>query len=1069
MAETSIFSTSPPMTEHFGSQQLQPEGLGEEEEHCSSACPVSSSSSSSSAAHHRGSSLHSSSSSTASFSMEWEGSAASAFSSTLHVPHPGPTVLPRRLSPQPLQDRALSPLSQMTEHLSKYTLSSPCTSPAPSNNPASSSSASTHRFSLSLSGLSSSSSSSSMVASPSSSSSSLSGGLPRCFIENSVLASPQPLSPRQHPMFLEDDDDYDDDEEDNDEEQDEDASDLDGSDAENEGGRLRLSALSSIPEIMVKSPPNKTITNSHVGKNQKREPLAERKDHSIPPIPIAAVLHKGEAPSTTDDVHKRWALNSNNRQSMEATTDNHLFPIAQKSKSEGDLPSSSEDEKENVCNASATTAYSVLGALSSPQLPGDLKEKRNKSARLRSKQLQNLVEGSAARRNTCLSATNSPALSQRGGRSTCAQELQARVQAKKQELMANNPLRRRSCSVSAAESGGMHGSGFEFAEPSDFAASFSSSSNASTNCLFTQSSNDVPVRTRGTDSQLARLRAERLQVQAKISGRQSPTSSASSSCGRIGTSTLPLIPEGSALTSNLNLSPRYSLRRSNSQDLLHISPRRRKGRKKDSSLKKCFLMDPIPAAPSSSSPSLPSSSFSSSASSTSFTDTNQNNNAASNIFRQLSNSCSNVPLQRRPRSASPALSANTNATSELGEEASSSVASAAVPVPSPSLRRGHSMSNIYEGIHAQYNRDFSDFLLDGNDSDTSASSSSEGRSGRTMSEKCASSACSLDLNDSPFASSPPESFFMSGTVSVRQKKEQMKPRVRGMGLRRTVSEMNIQSRYVQCTTGTHAAPRKRKQRNPLTLSLSSLPEEDLRTNNFNGELPIIQHSQYNSIEPATLHRLLDGDLKHLFREVYVVDCRYPYEYEGGHIKGAVNLHTPEQIESMFMGGCTKQGKFIAIVFHCEFSSIRGPQGYRHLRSLDREANINRYPHLFYPNMFLLAGGYKKFFEYNKEYCDPPEYVRMEDDRFISMKVQHIKENKRSFKKQRSLSFCFTRPSTFGWNPLVQLQNQESSLSLSSPGLLIYTDTSSSSTPSSSSSSSSTTGPNETDRSDKEAQ
>ncbi|KAL6055937.1 M-phase inducer phosphatase 1 [Balamuthia mandrillaris] len=1062
MAETRLFSTSPPMTEHFGSQQLQPEGLAEEEEHCSSACSVPSASS---ASCHRGSSLHSSSSSTASFSMEWEGSAASASPSALHVPHPGPTVLPRRLSPQPLQDRALSPLSQMTEHLSKYTLSSPCTSPAPSNNPASSSSSSTHRSGLSLSGLSSSSSSSSMVTSPSSSlSSSLSGGLPRCFIENSVLASPQPLSPRQHPMFLEDDDDYDDDEEDNDE-QDEDASDLDGSDAENEGGRLRLSALSSIPEIMVKSPPNKTITNSHVGKNQKREPLAERKDHNIPPIPIAAVRHKGEATSTTDDVHKRWALNSNNRQSMEelSTTDNHLFPIAQKSKSEGDLPSSSEDEKENVCNASATTAYSVLGALSSPQLPGDLKQKRNKSARLRSKQLQNLVEGSAARRNTCLSATNSPALSQRGGRSTCAQELQARVQAKKQELMANNPLRRRSCSVSAAESGGMHGSGFEFAEPSDFAASFSSSSNASTNCLFTQSSNDVPVRTKGTDNQLARLRAERLQVQAKVSGRQSPTSSASSSFGRIGTTTLPLIPEGSALTSNLNLSPRYSLRRSNSQDLLHISPRRRKGRKKDSSLKKCFLMDPIPAAPPSSSPSLSSSSssssssVSSSASSTSSTDTDQSNNAASNIFRQLSNSCSNVPLQRRPRSASPALSANTNTTSELGAEASSSITSAAVPVPSSSLRRGHSMTNIYEGIHAEYNRDFSEFLRDGNEhSDT--------RCGRAMSEKCASSACGFNLDDDPFASSPPESFFMSGTVSVRQKKEQMKPRVRGMGLRRTVSEMNIQSRYVQCTTGTHAAPRKRKQRNPLTLSLSSLPEEDLRTNHFNGELPVIPHSQYNSIEPATLHRLLDGDLKHLFREVYVVDCRYPYEYEGGHIKGAVNLHTPEQIESMFMGGCTKQGEFIAIVFHCEFSSVRGPQGYRYLRSLDREANINRYPHLFYPNMFLLVGGYKKFFEYNKEYCDPPEYVTMEDTRFISMKVQHIKENKRSFKKQRSLSFCFTRPSTFGWNPLTQLmQNQESTLSLSSPGLLIHTDTSSSST-SSSSSSSFTTGPNETNRS-----
>lgn len=59
-----------------------------------------------------------------------------------------------------------------------------------------------------------------------------------------------------------------------------------------------------------------------------------------------------------------------------------------------------------------------------------------------------------------------------------------------------------------------------------------------------------------------------------------------------------------------------------------------------------------------------------------------------------------------------------------------------------------------------------------------------------------------------------------------------------------------------------------------------------------------------------------------------MDCRFPYEYDGGHIQGAVNLHTRDKILEYFFYLDTMTPKFDNpfIVFYCEFSSLRGPDG-----------------------------------------------------------------------------------------------------------------------------------------------
>lgn len=64
--------------------------------------------------------------------------------------------------------------------------------------------------------------------------------------------------------------------------------------------------------------------------------------------------------------------------------------------------------------------------------------------------------------------------------------------------------------------------------------------------------------------------------------------------------------------------------------------------------------------------------------------------------------------------------------------------------------------------------------------------------------------------------------------------------------------------------------------------------------------------------------------------IYIIDCRYPYEFEGGHIYGAINIHRSEDISKHFIDNVSmqlfnKNGKIPILIFHCEFSSKRGPR------------------------------------------------------------------------------------------------------------------------------------------------
>lgn len=41
-----------------------------------------------------------------------------------------------------------------------------------------------------------------------------------------------------------------------------------------------------------------------------------------------------------------------------------------------------------------------------------------------------------------------------------------------------------------------------------------------------------------------------------------------------------------------------------------------------------------------------------------------------------------------------------------------------------------------------------------------------------------------------------------------------------------------------------------------------------------------------------LRRVLDGEFRDRVGRVLILDCRYPFEFEGGHVRGAINAHDP---------------------------------------------------------------------------------------------------------------------------------------------------------------------------------
>ena len=181
------------------------------------------------------------------------------------------------------------------------------------------------------------------------------------------------------------------------------------------------------------------------------------------------------------------------------------------------------------------------------------------------------------------------------------------------------------------------------------------------------------------------------------------------------------------------------------------------------------------------------------------------------------------------------------------------------------------------------------------------------------------------------------------------------------------------------------------------------------------------------ISQETLLELLDGVHSNKFQETLIIDCRFEYEFEGGHVHGARNFNDkinlaeqlfesanlpalPEKssplLDSESEQQCpAKEPRTKVLVFHCEYSKCRAPRMAKFIRQHDRTMNQNRYPHLTYPEMYVLDGGYASFFEQHAHRCDPQAYVEMESKDHEDACERGMAKVKRRAKLSRAATYA----------------------------------------------------------------
>jgi hypothetical protein len=75
------------------------------------------------------------------------------------------------------------------------------------------------------------------------------------------------------------------------------------------------------------------------------------------------------------------------------------------------------------------------------------------------------------------------------------------------------------------------------------------------------------------------------------------------------------------------------------------------------------------------------------------------------------------------------------------------------------------------------------------------------------------------------------------------------------------------------------------------------------------------------ITSATMVDVLNGVYNDQYGEKMIVDCRFEYEYDGGHIQGALNYCEKDTLAKDLFEGSTANK---LIILHCEYSAHRAP-------------------------------------------------------------------------------------------------------------------------------------------------
>lgn len=158
------------------------------------------------------------------------------------------------------------------------------------------------------------------------------------------------------------------------------------------------------------------------------------------------------------------------------------------------------------------------------------------------------------------------------------------------------------------------------------------------------------------------------------------------------------------------------------------------------------------------------------------------------------------------------------------------------------------------------------------------------------------------------------------------------------------------------------------------------------------------------ITKDTMIDILDGRYNHMYEKRVIIDCRFEYEYQGGHIDGAVNFNDKEKLANQLLD--VEPTSNALLIFHCEYSAHRAPLTAKFVRNRDRTINADRYPALTYPEVYILDGGYSSFFSDHRSRCFPQNYVEMDAKEHELACERGLGKVKQRSKLMRAQTFAF---------------------------------------------------------------
>jgi hypothetical protein len=82
------------------------------------------------------------------------------------------------------------------------------------------------------------------------------------------------------------------------------------------------------------------------------------------------------------------------------------------------------------------------------------------------------------------------------------------------------------------------------------------------------------------------------------------------------------------------------------------------------------------------------------------------------------------------------------------------------------------------------------------------------------------------------------------------------------------------------------------------------------------------------ITPQTMRQVLDGSYSEYYHDLKILDCRFEYEFEGGHLQGALNFSDPRKLPNLVLNSTNDnagENRVNLMIIYCEYSMDRAPK------------------------------------------------------------------------------------------------------------------------------------------------